>query len=160
MMTSANLSLLPFEDLVVSITAKWRRDISNFEPELLGLVNVYITDAFGDSVQQYDLLSLTSAVNLMELKEQSKHLGDRLDEEVVKKLVYRLVRYLIQSQRIKVLNSQKFQAGLWKLGMNYEYQGGDSKKELDSTVALLCITGLFVTLTMYAMYLGSKSQSK
>jgi hypothetical protein len=135
-------SLLPFDDLVVAKTEQWRNDTSNFELDLLELVNSYIVEKFGESVQQYNLETLTAAVNLMELKEQSKNLGPRLNDDIIKKLVYRLVRFLIQSQKIQILNKQKFNFGLLKLGLlEYELEGHDSKNDLDKTVLLLSFAG-------------------
>jgi len=150
-MEQAHVPLLGFEDLVVSTTNKWSHDVSNFDNELLELVNIYLAENFGDSIRPYDLVSLRSAFNLIELKEQSKHLGEGLTNEVTKRLIYRLVRHLIQSHRLFVLNEQKSHVGLWKLGMGYEYEGSDSKVDLDKTAVVLVFSVLGFGFLMWTI---------
>lgn len=146
-----HISVLGFEDLVVVTTNKWKNDITNYDRELLELVNIYLTEHFDDSIVLYDLETLRKAFNLMELKEQSRDLGEGLTNEITKKLIYRLVLHLIQSQHLKIINKQKFNLGLWKLGLAYQYEGADSKKDLDATASLLIISALVVISFMWAV---------
>ena len=151
MAEAPHFSVLGFEELVTETTNKWKDDTENYERELLELVNVYLTENFDDSIALYDLDTLRKAFNLMELREQSRGLGERLTNEITKKLIYRLVRHLIQSHRLKIINKQKFNLGLWKLGLTYEYEGAESKRDVDATAALLIISALVVVSFMWAV---------
>jgi hypothetical protein len=143
---------LGFDELLRQVTERWQANVTNFELELLDLVNTFVSEQFGDAVRYYDLPTLTGAVNLMELKEETKRAGARLSPEITRKLVYRLVRHLVQTNRTNVRNQQKYKLGLMRLGMaEYEYSASDSKKDLDPTVAVITLGILVAFCFMFAV---------